>query len=270
MVKKELKTCSVCGLTSEEKPIRFFERANAYMCKRHGAQFEKYGKTLDTFKFGRRDKNEIIIKDNYAEIILRDVKQNISGIALVDIEDIDKCKQHKWFMHHTGYVYTNMKYNNKYKTMPMHRFLLNYDGPNEIDHINHNKLDNRKANIRIVSDAVNAQNRKASRAFYDKDTNKWRAIFSYYGTKYDLGRYNSKEEAAEASENKIKELSKNSKELAEAFEKQKGEKPTGVYFVEGKWRAVTFIKGKTKQIGTYKTKEDAIKAKEEYEKTKSA
>lgn len=42
----------------------------------------------------------------------------------------------------------------------MHRCVLHYSGPLEIDHINGDRTDNRKANLRLATKAQNAHNRK--------------------------------------------------------------------------------------------------------------
>ncbi|MBQ2348402.1 MAG: HNH endonuclease, partial [Clostridia bacterium] len=40
----------------------------------------------------------------------------------------------------------------------LHRFLMNPTSREEVDHINHNTLDNRKSNLRIVTTAQNQMN----------------------------------------------------------------------------------------------------------------
>jgi hypothetical protein len=74
-----------------------------------------------------------------------------------------------------------------------------------VDHINHNKLDNRRANLRIVTRAMNLQNR--SGAQYISKTGirgvhrnpnspkKWRAQATVDRQKYSLGYFDSIVEA---------------------------------------------------------------------------
>lgn len=77
-----------------------------------------------------------------------------------------------------------------------------------IDHINHNKLDNRVENLREVSKTENLRNMKLSSrntsgvsgVWLCKKTNKWRAEIRTKGKKHCLGRFESIEEAQEARE----------------------------------------------------------------------
>ena len=66
----------------------------------------------------------------------------------------------------------------------------------EVDHINHNKLDNRKSNLRICTHQQNCMNvsDNVKGIHYDKSRNKWMAHIKGK----NLGRFNTKEEAIEA------------------------------------------------------------------------
>jgi hypothetical protein len=72
----------------------------------------------------------------------------------------------------------------------------------EIDHINHNRSDNRIENIRAVSRSDNAKNHpitsnnKSGCTGVSKFRNKWRAITSYNGEQIYLGLFDDKETAA--------------------------------------------------------------------------
>lgn len=75
---------------------------------------------------------------------------------------IDKCDWNKisnytWWLKDNGYVYTQIKK----KTLYLHRFLMGLDYKNilTVDHINGNKLDNRRCNLRVVSHRTNVQNK---------------------------------------------------------------------------------------------------------------
>jgi hypothetical protein len=67
--------------------------------------------------------------------------------------------------------------------LAMHRILLNAPNGCEVDHINHNGLDNRRCNLRLASHAQNAQNKrkiaigtsKYKGVSFDSRNNKWRA-----------------------------------------------------------------------------------------------
>lgn len=75
--------------------------------------------------------------------------------AFVDNEDYEKVNKYRWFITTVGYVETLMGGKKQY----LHRFLLNF--PSQIvDHINQNKLDNRKINLRLANKRINAFNSK--------------------------------------------------------------------------------------------------------------
>lgn len=82
-----------------------------------------------------------------------------------DLEDYEKIKDYCW--HLTGYKdkTTNTRYVSSFdcnnKVLYMHRLILNIHdtcSKIQVDHINHNKQDNRKQNIRIVTNSENQFN----------------------------------------------------------------------------------------------------------------
>jgi hypothetical protein len=98
--------------------------------------------------------NDILINESYSEIILRDNRQRINGICFIDTDDLDLIKQYKW-NNCQGYARTSING----KTIRLHRLILNC--PDKfIDHINHNTLDNRRQNLRIVTPKENNKNKK--------------------------------------------------------------------------------------------------------------
>ena len=89
--------------------------------------------------------------------------------ALVDDEDFEWLNQWKWYANHLGYtwyVVRSVRYDNEVKAILMHRSILNAKIGEEIDHINHNGLDNRKKNLRICTRSQNNMNRNKLRGTY--------------------------------------------------------------------------------------------------------
>ena len=88
--------------------------------------------------------------------------------AIVDDEDYEELNQYKWKAKWNGsksniYAIRSKSIDSKMTDIRMHRVVMNapkFDGSNDIDHINHNSLDNRKANLRIVSRKVNGNNKR--------------------------------------------------------------------------------------------------------------
>lgn len=74
---------------------------------------------------------------------------------------------------------------------------------NTIDHINHNRGDNRWCNLRDVTNTVNHQNKKmrknntsgVSGVYFDKPTQKWEVRLRFNKETHYFGRHESKEEA---------------------------------------------------------------------------
>ncbi len=95
--------------------------------------------------------------------------------AIIDVDDLDKVKQEnlKW---HVKYSETNSLYyckatkylgiingKYKYKTIYLSQIILGFYGRVKmIDHKNHNPLDNRKDNLRLLNNKQNVTHRKGA------------------------------------------------------------------------------------------------------------
>lgn len=157
------------------------------LCNKHYSQFRKYKKCLDDNPRTLKDLNEIILYDDYAEIVLYDKNNVEKGKCKIDIEDIEKVKEYKWTIGSHGYVV------NGNKGILIHRIILNCDVKEiEVDHINHDKLDNRKENLRLVTSSQNKMNRKISTGgniTWSKERKRWRAYICIDGKKICLGSF---------------------------------------------------------------------------------
>lgn len=88
----------------------------------------------------------------------------------------------------------------------MHRLIfgLNPGDRVEIDHINHDGLDNRRTNLRMASHAENHQNRRSSYrstsryrgVHWNTASRKWRAVAKLNGREFHIGYFTDEEEAA--------------------------------------------------------------------------
>lgn len=165
------------------------------MCTKHYNQYKKYGHCLDTNPRTIYDLNEIVEYKDYAEIILYDKNCNEKCRALIDLDDVEKVKNIKWCLKSNGYVHNGKVY--------LHRIIMDVDDNVFIDHINRNKLDNRKSNLRICTRQQNNFNRGKrtdntsgfSGVDFYKRENKWRARIQVDYEEIVLGLFSTKEEA---------------------------------------------------------------------------
>jgi hypothetical protein len=125
--------------------------------------------------------------------------------ALVDDEDYCDLSQYKWSLATCGYAQRGTS-----PKIYMHRQIMNAPTGMEVDHINGNRADNRKSNLRLCSHQQNLQARPRfknnSSGFrgvnYEKKGLKhWRARIELNGKKIDLGLYIDPRDAAIAYNN---------------------------------------------------------------------
>ena len=181
-----MKTCKVGGCNRTDIKGRGY-------CGKHYNQILKHGKIYRTY----RDLNEIVIHDDYAEIILLNIKSEEIGRALIDLEDIDKVKKYRWCLHN-GYAKNN-------DIGVLHRFIISCPEGMEVDHINRNRLDNRKSNLRVVTHQQNNMNKGVTKSntsgypgvYWYKNRNKWQVGIKVNYKQIFLGYFNDLEEAIE-------------------------------------------------------------------------
>lgn len=148
------------------------------------------------------DPNEIIEYNDYAEVILYNRKCEEVARALIDLDDINKTSQYKWSLNNKGYI-RNTKNN-----LLLHRFIMDCPKDMEVDHINHNPLDNRKSNLRICTHQQNLRNKSLQcnstsgivGVSWSKTFNKWKSYIMIDNKYINLGLYNTKEDAIKARE----------------------------------------------------------------------
>jgi hypothetical protein len=127
--------------------------------------------------------------------------------ALVDEEDYEELMQYNWFLTIQGYILSGVN-------VRMHRVIMNCDKGLFVDHINHNKLDNQKSNLRICTTSQNGMNRVAKKGgtsryksvYFNKAAKKWRVSICIDGKSIHLGSYTTELEAAQAYNTKALEL----------------------------------------------------------------
>lgn len=181
---KDKDNCFVCG----EGNTTEYDNSGKFYCKRHYSQMREYGKILSRTKF---DFNEVIFADEFYTMYLYDESHNVVGETYFDKEDYKKVVKHKWHMDRQGYIVTNTKDKGAIRRLTMHRYIINAFENQLVDHINQNKSDNRRFNLRIVDKSKNELNKPITIhntsgvrgvSFY-KSKDKWVAEISINGSK---------------------------------------------------------------------------------------
>lgn len=124
---------------------------------------------------------------------------------LVSDEDYELAMTQRWTIEKSGHTFYAMCKIGE-KKVRLHRFLLNPKSTHQVDHINHNGLDNRRENIRIVTKRQNTANRRKTAGskrrykgiHFDTRSRKWVAYVNYRKKRKYLGQYQTAREAAEA------------------------------------------------------------------------
>lgn len=125
--------------------------------------------------------------------------------TLVDADDYDWLTQWKWWCDSTGYASGIPE---KRRQMRLHRFILAAPRGLYVDHINRDKLDNRRSNLRVCTQQDNSRNSPprstAGRSSPYKGVSidrqyqieKWQAVIHCNGKRVHLGHFNSEIAAA--------------------------------------------------------------------------
>lgn len=153
--------------------------------------------TYAHFLDGKVESPMIVEKiDDYLKITNPTAK---NSFFYIDVEDYHIVDGLRWCFSH-GYV------TNAYTDTRLHRAIMNACEGEEVDHINGNRFDNRKSNLRICTHKENTRNNTIPSnntsgykgVSWDKFRDKWKAYIIFDKRMIHLGRFESKTEAAKA------------------------------------------------------------------------
>jgi len=127
-------------------------------------------------------------------------------VALIDDEDFELVSQYKWYAHKQPYTFyaATMSPRPNRKLIKMHRIICGVFETNiQIDHIDHNGLNNQRSNLRICTKSENMRNRAAQinntsgykGISWHKATKKWIANIKIQRKQIFLGLFEDPEEA---------------------------------------------------------------------------
>lgn len=205
--KKEIKEntkCEYCGCGNSA----YRKKANMILCNKH---YKNWRINSGDIKRTIRDENEIHLYDTYATFDTYDLNGNIVKTYKIDLEDVDFVKTHKCYTHNiTKYAI----FKKDGKNIALHKYLTNTINNDNVvvDHINRDRYDNRKSNLRITSSLENnlntgipSHNTSGIKGVsYRKKDGTYEAYVNKYDKKIGLGSYNTIDKASIAR--KIGEL----------------------------------------------------------------
>lgn len=148
-------------------------------------------------------------------------KNNDGKLLIVDDDMFDYMSKTSWHIDKNGYAvayqkgsYTKINGIVKVIRLKAHRVITNCPANMVVDHINGNKLDCRKENLRICTMAQNQMNKvkKATKpnsykgVYFDKRRNHWYAMIGINRKMFRIGTFNSEIEAALSYDKRALEL----------------------------------------------------------------
>jgi hypothetical protein len=136
-------------------------------------------------------------------------KNGVGKFALVSDEDFGRLSAYRWYLHKTGYVTRTTSCghgaNARTISIKMHIFVMHTPRKLATDHINHDKLDNRRENLRICTREQNlfnllarGGNSKYKGVYYRQRNNRYHANIRCRNTFNFLGSFATEVEAAMA------------------------------------------------------------------------
>lgn len=130
--------------------------------------------------------------------------QSVSGTRfLIDDTDLELVSKYRWWVGKDLYPCTKING----RPIRLHQLLLGALPKGKVvDHINRNRLDNRRDNLRIVGyrkNVINAGMRSNNRSghkgvFFDRQTQKWRVQITVRGVIHSVGRFELLSDAVNA------------------------------------------------------------------------
>lgn len=89
---------------------------------------------------------------------MKTIQLTKGAVALVDDEDYEKLNKFKWYLNSEGYAVRDVFSKGIRKNTRMHRVVANPPDGMDTDHVNRNRLDNRKENLRVCTRSENLRN----------------------------------------------------------------------------------------------------------------
>lgn len=148
-------------------------------------------------------KNDYEIRGDVTAIFLQTNGNTVE--CLIDTDDLELVDSfpNRWHFQE-GYAKSRIVRHGVATHVAMHRLIMDFPEGYEVDHINHNTLDNRKANLRSVTKSQNQLNRKGATKLsssgirgivWEGQRGKWKIRLTINGKRKRFGYYSTVEEA---------------------------------------------------------------------------
>jgi hypothetical protein len=146
---------------------------------------------------------------------MKQIKLKPYGVTCVDDLDYEYLSKEKWYLSQNGYVIGGNKRTGRKSFMKIHRLIMDAKDGELVDHIDHDKLNNVRSNLRIVGMEGNVHNqhkRKNTKnnfkgVTYVKRLGLFQSRCRIFGGDYFLGYFKTEIAAAYAYNKKATELS---------------------------------------------------------------
>lgn len=195
--------CEICGRKIHKKN-RIYGQT---VCSKHMHQLFEHGEVLDHNPRTNKDFNDFhyITKDT-VEFFVYNIRSEIVGKFIIDAEDVNRIRWHKWRMDSNDRIVTGNS-TNKNPRRELSRFILGVtDSGLVVDHIDGNPLNNKKNNLRICTQELNSLNKSYMSnntsgvigVSFDKHRDRWAPEIRAGLKRCYLGRYRTFEEAVYA------------------------------------------------------------------------
>jgi hypothetical protein len=208
-------------------------------------------------------------------------------VALIDEGDYEHVRVHRWYYapphgtNRTGYAATTIRVEKgKWRSIGMHRFVMDAPPKLKVDHENGNGLDNRRTNLRYATTMQNNANAAAYSnsksgyrgVYWTERDHAWAATIHLADRVYFLGRYATAEEAARVYDAKAREFfgefarlnlpESEGLPLPERIVRPKTSTYRGVSWCQRKktWRVTFHHGGRSISVGSFHDPIDAARA----------
>lgn len=175
------------------------------LCSMHYQRWRTTGSTDRLRGAGENRYSTVDLLTGQLTVVQIDETEHVSTY---DLADHDLVSRYRWHVNPGGYLAATVGSRQSRSTELLHRLILGLPHGDKRfgDHINGDRLDNRRENLRAVDAKLNAANQaiinesgtsKYRGVCWAKDPGKWKAYVHMDGRLHNLGFYDTEDEAAD-------------------------------------------------------------------------